>query len=214
MGRGLGRERDDAARNYANSRGIPYMIITNGDDWRMYEVFASKLIEDRVIVEFSVARTSAYVCALRGLSMWRSSLSFGNEPIVAKLFGRLSLRDAKAHEYNKDTWRKGMILFPDGKSVSFTAGVDVLRESVRWLAENERLGPQTDPIRHPRKPNRYVFSSESLHPTGKGFRNPEKITGIHIEKDFDIHSHLVGTNTLLEHCGVDPGFVRIWFETG
>ena len=69
--------------NYANSRGIAHMAVTNGDEWRMYDVFAHKPIEDRVIMEFSITRTPAHESALQSLRIWNPNLSSRSGPVGA-----------------------------------------------------------------------------------------------------------------------------------
>lgn len=69
--------------NYANSRGIAHMAVTNGDEWRMYDVFSQKPIEDRVIMEFSITRTPAHESALQSLRIWNPNLSSARGPVGA-----------------------------------------------------------------------------------------------------------------------------------
>ena len=69
--------------NYANSRGIAHMAVTNGDEWRMYDVFAQKPIEDRVIMEFSITHTPAHESALQSLRIWNPNVSSGSGPVGA-----------------------------------------------------------------------------------------------------------------------------------
>lgn len=69
--------------NYANSRGIAHMAVTNGDEWRMYDVFDQKAIEERVIMEFSITRTPAHESALQSLRIWNPNLSSGSGPVGA-----------------------------------------------------------------------------------------------------------------------------------
>ena len=69
------------ALNYANSRGIAYMVVTNGDEWRMYDVFAQKAaIEERVLVQFSLSRAPVHGDVLESLVSWHSKL-MANESI-------------------------------------------------------------------------------------------------------------------------------------
>lgn len=69
--------------NYANSRGIAHMAVTNGDEWRMYDVFSQKPIEERVIMEFSITRTPAHESALQSLRIWNPNLSSARGPVGA-----------------------------------------------------------------------------------------------------------------------------------
>lgn len=62
------------ALNYANSRGIAHMIITNGDEWRMYDVFAQKAVEERVLIQFSLSRPPVHENVLKSLASRDSKL--------------------------------------------------------------------------------------------------------------------------------------------
>ena len=69
--------------NYANSRGIKYMAITNGDNWFLYDVFSQQPIEERILMQFSITQTPAYESALQALRMWRSNLASPGNPMPA-----------------------------------------------------------------------------------------------------------------------------------
>ena len=69
--------------SYANTAGIDYMVVTNGDEWTMYSVFKRGAIEDRVVMELRIGREASYVNALRSLSLWRANVGSGSEPVVA-----------------------------------------------------------------------------------------------------------------------------------
>ena len=47
LGKPLDEKETMQALNYANTAGIPYMTLTNGDHWRMLEVFKQAPIKDR-----------------------------------------------------------------------------------------------------------------------------------------------------------------------
>ena len=63
--------------NYANTDGIDYMVVTNGDHWQMFDVFKRGQLGDRILMEFQLTRDKPYVCALRALGMWRPNLASG-----------------------------------------------------------------------------------------------------------------------------------------
>ena len=65
------------ALNYANSAGIPYMTLTNGDHWRMLEVFKQAPIKDRILMNFQLTQDESYACALQALGLWRPNLASG-----------------------------------------------------------------------------------------------------------------------------------------
>ncbi len=69
--------------NYANTEGIDYMVVTNGDQWNMFSVFERGTIEQRVIMELSISGSASHVNALKSLSMWRANLDLDAEPVNA-----------------------------------------------------------------------------------------------------------------------------------
>ena len=73
-----------AGSQLRKSRGIAYMVVTNGDDWRMYDVFARQPIEKRILMQFSITQTPAHESALQALRMWRSNLASPGNPIPAR----------------------------------------------------------------------------------------------------------------------------------
>ena len=73
--------------NYANISGIPHAGLTDGNHWEMYTVFDQAPIEQRRILDVSIANTPAYEAALKLLLLWRPNLMSGqpvaaNEPIL------------------------------------------------------------------------------------------------------------------------------------
>ena len=73
LGKPLDEKETMQALNYANSAGIPYMTLTNGDHWRMLEVFKQAPIKDRILMNFQLTQDEPYACALQALGLWRSN---------------------------------------------------------------------------------------------------------------------------------------------
>lgn len=69
--------------NYANSQGIGYMVVCNGDEWRMYDVFKQAQLSERLIMELKVGTLPSYDTALKSLSLWRPNLGSGLAPTMA-----------------------------------------------------------------------------------------------------------------------------------
>ena len=69
---------------YANQNGIPYMIVTDGDKWEMYEVFKPVPLEERRLMKFELSQQLTHESMLR---IWKPNLASGNpseamEPVV------------------------------------------------------------------------------------------------------------------------------------
>ena len=77
LGKSLDEKETMQALNYANTAGIPYMTLTNGDHWRMLEVFKQAPIKDRILMNFQLTQNEPYACALQALGLWRPNLASG-----------------------------------------------------------------------------------------------------------------------------------------
>ena len=79
--------------SYANTSGIPYAGLTDGNQWELYEVFTEKPLEERCRLRVSIADAPAHQSALELLLLWRPNLASGrpteaNEPILAAVTER------------------------------------------------------------------------------------------------------------------------------
>ena len=61
--------------NYANMSGIPHAGLTDGNHWEMYTVFDQAPIEQRRILDVSIANAPAHEAALKLLLLWRPNLA-------------------------------------------------------------------------------------------------------------------------------------------
>ena len=68
--------------NYANISGIPHAGLTDGNHWEMYTVFDQAPIEQRRILDVSIASTPAHEAALKLLLLWRPNLASA-QPVAA-----------------------------------------------------------------------------------------------------------------------------------
>ena len=68
--------------NYANASGIEYAGITDGNHWELYDVFRRGALEERRILDVSIAEAPAHESALKLLLLWRPNLASG-QPVTA-----------------------------------------------------------------------------------------------------------------------------------
>ncbi len=73
--------------NYANLSGVPYAGLTDGNHWELYKVFDPAPIEDRLLLNMSIADRPAHEVALNLLLLWQPNLASGqpvaaNEPVL------------------------------------------------------------------------------------------------------------------------------------
>ena len=80
--KGLGNTLEDdetaQAHIYANQAGIDYMIVTDGDTWKMFKAYGRGVLEDRQIMEFQLSKNLAHECMLQALRIWKSNLASGS----------------------------------------------------------------------------------------------------------------------------------------
>ena len=80
--KGLGNTLEDdettQAHIYANQAGIDYMIVTDGDRWKMFKAYGRGVLEDRQIMEFQLSKDLSHECMLQALRIWNSNLASGS----------------------------------------------------------------------------------------------------------------------------------------
>ena len=62
---------------YAVENNIPYIVVTDGDKWKMYEVFKQQTLEDRKLMEFQLSKDLSQDSALQALRIWKPNLATG-----------------------------------------------------------------------------------------------------------------------------------------
>ena len=68
--------------NYANLSGVPYAGLTDGNHWELYKVFDPAPMEDRLLLNLSIADRPAHEVALKLLLLWQPNLAEGR-PVAA-----------------------------------------------------------------------------------------------------------------------------------
>ena len=73
--------------NYANVDGVPFAGLTDGNQWKLYDVFDRKPLSERCILDFSISQDATPQIALQLLLLWRANMESGSpqpaqEPIL------------------------------------------------------------------------------------------------------------------------------------
>ena len=239
----LGENLDDRhvmqVLNYANSQGIGYMIVCNGDEWRMYDVFQPAQLTERLMMELKIGTLSSHVNALKSLRLWRANLSSGSSPTKASepAFGlpeapsplqpkpatETSTND-DADQYDERWCSLGDLSVQ--KRDKPPAGTRLGTESIeispnrnwthyfvgfaKWLVSSGYLDKANCPISLHENSNMYLVSENPVHPSGREFDSREEIGGgLWIEKNLDTPGKLRSLKYLLADCGVDPHTVWV-----
>ena len=68
---------------YAVAAAIPYMIVTDGDKWEMYEVFKQTELEEKLLMKLELSQQSAHKNASQALAMRKPNLT-SKKPVFKK----------------------------------------------------------------------------------------------------------------------------------
>ena len=236
LGKPLDEKKTMQALNYANSAGIPYMTLTNGDHWRMLEVFKQAPIKDRILMNFQLTQDEPYACALQALGLWRPNLASG-EPKEAATPAMIekptraesapttpeSSRGKKVTDpSNNGDWapltslKVGYgqkaptdIKFPDLSTKSLKNWADLLESVAEYLVETGKILTRDCPVSKGRS-KRYLVHSEPIHPNAKKFVNKRKIgNGLWLLTHGSSHTLHENACWLLEKFGVNPSTILV-----
>lgn len=224
--------------NYASVSGVPYAVLTDGNHWELYEVFAQNLFEERRLLQVSIADTPAYQCALQMFLLRRPNLASGqptlpSAPILAALpetptakpplLPTPALTPAAetkpppgwtalaAFAWNKDINAPPSIRFPDGSEYPIHSWRDLIARMASWLWSEGLLTHSNLPVPGPGNSRRNIVGTESVHQRGQSFTEPRTIEGTPLifEGNFNSSQAIDYARGLLEHCGVNPADVFV-----
>ena len=236
LGESLGTHRMQML-NYSNAAGIAYAGLTDGNHWELYEVFAPKPLEERRVLQLSIADTPAHQCALQLLLLWRPNLASdqpipANEPISVSNTAFTEPHESAAPspaplppaalptsgdgwvpfpEFNPPSRSEPppAMRFPDGSVQKIQRWNDMLVAVATWLHAAGRLAVGNMPVRSSSKI--YIVHNQPIHPTGNQFFQYRAIADTPLV--VNTHGSAVqirkNAQTLLQHCGVSPDTVQL-----
>ena len=206
--------------NYANILGAPYAVLTNGDRWVFYDVFKQAKIEDRLVVEVSVANSEAQQTALALLALWRPNASAKEWRRAERPFLDTTPTDSPVPpppppksgwvplpEFQAEPFAKpyGPARLPNGAELPLKDWKDLLVGTARWLAQQDAQLQQRLPVPAGPKSKRYLVNTEPRHASGTKMSEPSKITArIWLETHYSQQDILRHTVRIIEHCQLDP----------
>ena len=222
--------------NYANTDGIDYMAVTNGDHWQMFDVFKRGQLDDRILMEFQLTQDEPYACALQALGLWRPNLASGKpqeaatpvlieKPARAESASTISEPSEKkkvAKPSNNGDWvpltslkvEKGQkppafIKFSNSSPKPIKSWTDLLESIAKHLVETDKLSAQDCPvpIASKRKSKRYLVHTKPIPPN-----YPKRKIGNELwllTHYFDIVNIYKNACWLLEKFGVNPSTVLV-----
>ena len=238
LGESLTNHRSQVAA-YASELGIRYPALTNGSEWEVYDNSLLVPIEQRRVLDISLAsEEDSAKCALRLLLLWNRNLASGqpvesNEPIVgleqppvaepnpshmpatvsgamiAAEPGLVTLRDFGALPREIRN-TFSVIRFPTGEERQMPRWVDLLIGVAEWLIRDGALTPSKTPIKDRVYPSIYLVNSQSQHSDGSEFSRHYKLSnGLSLYTWGQANVYIARCITLLEECGKDPATVHV-----
>ncbi len=235
----LGTSLDDKVKmqvlNYANTNGIDYMAVTDGDHWQVFDVFKKGQLADRILMNFQLTRDQPYACALQALGLWRPNLASGEpkEAVAPTMIESSpeesepstpepSSEKAMAKPSDSGNWDPlsslkvskdkvpAYIKFPNSKEKQLVYWIDVLVNAAEHLIETGKISAQNCPVKAKGHQN-YLLHTEAVHPTGKPFKKKRKVKGeLWLQTSYPTSeaTHNIAC-WLLDRFGVSPSTVLV-----
>ena len=189
LGSDLGDDQIIQALAYAVAGGIPYMIVTDGDKWEMYEVFKQTELEEKLLMKLELSQQPADKNASQAWTMRKPNLT-AKKPVFeppkpAPKPSEPPVQPAPdgPPEYSSNWCSFERKLPPqdtkpiklkigDRPEETVTSWPNAIHKVVAWLADEEILSVNHCPI----GTKTYTFiGREAVNPNGTPFENLQQL---------------------------------------
>ena len=222
--------------NYSNASGVEYAGLTDGDHWELYEVFQRGQLEDRRILDVSIANLSAHELALKLLLLWRPNLSSGRLTAVEPKPMEAPVTKPALHSPAVSTPATGWVAmssftvkrgtkhptalkFLDGTEYTLASWRQLLLRTAEWLVLNGSLTSNIAPVlsgtdKGNAAKGYCIVNTEPMHPNGERFAEPRLLgdTSLVVNVSSNSASTAGNAKILLQHCGISPDTVWLKVE--
>ena len=231
LGESLSNHRSQVVA-YASELGIRYPALTNGHEWDVYDNSKLVPIEQRRILNVSIANGQSHQTALQLLLLWRPNLASGEpveakEPIFQETNGTSTAKDKSgtlSKPVSNDSWtpllrlpddlswksQPSAVRFPDGKEVEIepTKWKFVLVAVAEWLIQNGKIAEDMCPIQLDSE--HYLIHKQPSHSNGKPFFFPAQLSnGLSIISRPTAKKAAESCIFLMKLCNQNPGQVYL-----
>ncbi len=218
---------------YANFSNVPYAGLTDGNQWVFYKVFDQKPLEERLVLNVSIADSQAYQCALQLLLLWRPNIA-SRQPIEASepILGTeppapansvpiqnpvqnvpvpsdaswVSLKDFVATPGTTPP----KLRFPGGDELQPSKWRGLLIEVAEWLIRDGVLSQDRCPVTVGKNDAYSMVSLEPRHPNGKAFYASHSLSnGLFLAPHANANDIVHKCRAIMEHLGKDPASVHV-----
>ena len=209
--------------NYCNGEGIKYGGLTNGDQWRLYDVFRAVPLNEKMLVDIQVSdETTVEIAALQLLPLLRQALTLAKPvtdvPIPRRARGAPLKRSRKEapewvplSDYSPPagTAAPSRIRFADGDERGLGKWNRILIRVAEKLYEDRHLTPAELPIRNGTGQT-HIVNQAPVHANGKPFWNAARIQDrVFVEAGLSAHNSRLFAQRLLRHFRIDPNQVQL-----
>ena len=228
--------------NYANAKGIPWMLVSDGNKWTMYEVFKQGELKDRMRMSFAISETSASECALKSLALWRPNVGAAAGPTPALepvVIGPQSTVTAPAEQVTEGaegrvgttssvdlvthaTWHPIVGELPKGLPKSVRFAEDAPSPWVSWrqfytdvanyVLSSGATRMSDTPVRLTKGKN-CAINVVPEHPDGRAFNTPARLEGgLWLETHLNSDGFLELSRRFLKAYHSNPESVRVSYD--
>ena len=216
---------------YANFSNVPYAGLTDGSQWVFYKVFDQKPLEDRLVLDVSIASLQSHQSALQFLLLWYPNMASrdpveANEPFLepepAAPVGDTPTEAAVAITpgsgwiaLEKFVAAKGgqapsKVKFPSGNEKNTGNWRRLIIQVAEWLVEEGVLTPDKCPVPTDNRHDYNAIDLQPKHPRGNDFFRPHILSnGLFLSPTGPATSVVRRCKAIIEHCGRDPAKVYI-----
>ena len=210
--------------NYCLQDGIKYFVVTNGDDWEVYETHRPVPMQDKRVTAFKI--TDMNQSAVMGmLWLWRGNFKSG-DPVGPVTH---TTEDETGTSEHEDVTKTGVnksngdslneltdvtgkaapqfMSFPDGTQKPVSKWNRIQIAAVEWLVETGKLSESNCPLINAH--GTHLVHTSPYRRNGNRFTAPMQIGQLWIEAHASARGQLRRTEDILNAAGVDPATVFV-----
>ena len=200
---------------YAFNKNIRWVVVTDGDDWELYDAFdRDRQLPDNLLVKFSVSSQPSSTCALKALALWRRNVCANDGPVGAEKPVVQPLDNGNGGCDDRD-WRELSKKMPtDGRrsAVRYNGNEEKVTS---WATMHQAIGKlmvkngDLTRTKVPLKKGKAILVNDGE----TGIAKPMKIgDGMYVNGVGFAKSLINRSVALCEAVGIDPASVEVCFE--
>lgn len=174
---------------YAVSEGIKYMILTNGDEWRMYDVFIQAPTREKLVMQMTISADQTHESVLKSLMIWNANLkSRGDvidpsQPVMDPDRTDSSQTSDSQLPTSDEEWQSIRGSFSEdvkpfaakfgGRAIEITSWKHLAVEYATWMINEGKITPKDCPV--PTAEGRHFINTDPVHADGSQFERVQTL---------------------------------------